>query len=305
MSRCQKELASIRGMEPLLKPRERNAPEEGRPFEGLELALTINGTIQSELKSEEDEDDSCAAQNTRANFERIIEALKANHLPPTVDFVAGRYLDESLAREWLESNNLLGSLTFNRVTARNNASSDFLADLKRNEEALAPLWNRYARSRKYFRFQRLKESFEERAREDIRGSLATAGYTIVPGTIDSRDWRFTQVRCRAVARGDEQCAAYAKQAFYSLLFDSTQKAREATTRIAGREAKQILMVEASQFTADTLSETLAWYKRLGASFISLDDALKDPIYVTPPTRDSLAVTVFREVKRLQVGGEEE
>jgi hypothetical protein len=305
MSRCQKELSSIRGMEPLLKTRDRSAAEdEGRPFEGLDLALTINGTIQSEA-AEEDEDDSCASQNTRRNFERIIEALRANQMPPTVNFVAGRYLDESLESQWLENHNLLGSLTFTRKSARKKAASEFIDDLKRNEEALAPLLKKHSQPRLYFRFQRLKESKDEQGRAEVRSFLARAGYTIAPGTIDSRDWRFAQIHCSATARGDEPCAVFVKQAFYSLLFDTTQKAREATKQLIGRESKQILMVEASQFTADTLAETLQWYKRLGARFVSLDDALKDPLYQTGPAGDVQAVSVFQEVKRLQSGGEEE
>jgi hypothetical protein len=128
----------------------------------------------------------------------------------------------------------------------------------------------------------------------------------VPATIDSRDWKFAQIYCGALARGDRACGDYVKQAFHSLLFDTTQKARQATRNIAGADGKQVLMLEASRFTADTLAETIAWYKRMGARFISLDEALRDPIFTTL-THDGQvqAIAVFREVKNLQWGDDDD
>jgi hypothetical protein len=97
------------------------APEspvsDGRPLEGMELALTLNGTIASHMDPQADEDDLCYTENTPENFHKLLDALRRTEMPPTVAFVIGRYLDAELQQEWLASGNLLGNMTFNARAA--------------------------------------------------------------------------------------------------------------------------------------------------------------------------------------------
>ena len=102
----------------------------------------------------------------------------------------------------------------------------------------------------------------------------------MPTTIDAQDGLLIQMYCGAQAKGDSNCVNFIKANFFSLLLDTTVKARAIAKEIAGREIKHILVIRANQLTCDTLAEMIAWFKGLGARFISLDEALSDPFYLT-------------------------
>ena len=94
-----------------------------------------------------------------------------------------------------------------------------------------------------------------------------------------------------------------KAKFKSLLLDTTLRARAAAKSRAGYDVKHILMIGANQFTCDNLGELLAYYRSLGAHFISLDEALKDPIYsIVDEKGKPAARAIMREVKRRQLAG---
>lgn len=303
-ARCRTELTAIPGVEAVLrKPREeeeaRGEVNEGLPFEGLQVALTINGAIRSTGGGEEDEDDWCPAGGEQS-LDKLIAAVKETGVSSTVCFVAGKFLNVGLHEKWLQAGNQLGSLPYTRMRAVHNTAGDFISDIDRNEEVLAPLWRRFPGKTKYFRYPRNKISRDTEVRAGVREHLRSKGYAEAPATIDPRDWRFSQIYCAALARGDNACAEFVKQCFFSYLRDTTQKARAIALELTGRPSKHTLMVEATQFTADNLAEVVAWYKRLGAKFVSLDDALDDPLYEDRGSElDAIALTVARRVKKMR------
>jgi hypothetical protein len=135
----------------------------------------------------------------------------------------------------------------------------------------------------------------------VRAYLKKHNYLEVSATIDAQDNRFSQLSCAAAARADQTCVNLIKANFTTLLLDKTLKARRAAKKMADREVKHILIVGATQFTCDNLSEILAWYRSLGARFITLEEALRDPFHTTPDEKGRLAGrTVIGKVKRQQL-----
>src|SRR5215470_4537048 len=49
---------------------------DGMPFEGMQLALTLNGTIAGHMDPQANVDDVCYAENTPENFHKLLEALR-------------------------------------------------------------------------------------------------------------------------------------------------------------------------------------------------------------------------------------
>jgi peptidoglycan-N-acetylglucosamine deacetylase len=280
-SKCLNELSAIPEMAALRKSR-KNARAETNPklFEGLELALTINGMVTSQVNPEINPDDLCYAQDTRENFDKLVKALADNQIPPTVDFIEGDTFDAGLEAEWLRSGNLLGNYSYDRRKAKNNSPKEFVDNIARNDQLLAQLWKGFPQKRKYFRYPHLKAIRNGPDREIVKAYLKQNSYVEVPITIDAQDALFAQMYCGAQAKGDSDCANLLKANFFSLLLDTTTKARAIAREVAGREIKHILVIRANQLTCDTLAEMLAWFKGLGARFISLDEALSDPIYAT-------------------------
>ncbi|MFY9573610.1 MAG: polysaccharide deacetylase family protein [Blastocatellia bacterium] len=298
MTRCQHELSTIPEVAAAAHKSRNKGAEQS--LQGMEIALTINRMVRSSVDPDRDQDDWCYTENTRENFHKLLNALKQNDLPPTVDFLAGESLDATVQEEWLASGNLIGSMTYAGSSVKKGNAQDFITTLTRNEQALAPLWGKFERKRKYFRYPGLKLGMDDKRRREIRTFLIQNGYLEVPATIDSRDDDFTQPYCAALARGDQMCAAFITATFKSCLLDKTMKARMAARDIAGRDVKQILMIQANQLTSDLLDELLRWYKAMGVRFISLDEALSDPFYATEEVTNT-ANQIIWETKRAQLG----
>ena len=300
MSRCQGELNTIPEVAAAsIKTRNKRPDEAEESIEGMEIALTINRMVRTKIEPDRDQDDWCYTENTPENFQKLVNALKENGIPPTVDFIAAASLDQPLQEEWLRSGNLIGSLTYAGRSVKKGTAQEFISDWTKNEEALAPLWSKFERKQKYFRFPGLKVGIDQRPRE-IRAFLKQNAYIEVPATIDSRDDSFSQPYCAALARGDNVCANFIAATFKSLLLDRTIKARAAAGRIGGHDVKQILMIQANQLTSDLLNELLRWYKAMGVRFISLDEALRDPFYTSDDVTNK-AKQIIRETKRAQLG----
>jgi hypothetical protein len=300
MTRCQEELNSIPEVAAASPKARSKQPDAEGSLEGMQIALTINRMVRSVADPDQDQDDWCYTENTRENFEKIVSALKQNGIPPTVDFVAGDSLDEELQEEWLRSGNLIGSMTFVERAVTKRPAEDTISSIARNETALAPLWNKFERKRKYFRYPFLKLGMDDQRPHQIRAYLKQNGYVEVPATIDPRDDYFSQAYCAALARGDKMCANFVIATFKSTLLDKTIRACTIARQRAGHDLKHILMFQANQLTCDLLGELLRSYKAMGVRFISVDEALGDPFYATEDVT-SKANQIIWETRLGQLG----
>jgi hypothetical protein len=301
MTKCLEEMDRIPEVSALLKSQGRENTDQTRPLEGLEIALTINGMIRSQSNPEDDIDNWCENENSIANLNKLIAALKDNNIPPTVDFVVGQAIDKPMLERWLQSGNLIGNMTYSRIKAKKSEPQKFIDDILLNDRTLAPLLEKYPNSKKYFRYPRLKLSRDAQSRDQIKEFLKTSGYTVAMATIEAPDIHFSDIYCAAKARGNENCANLIKQNFKMLLLDTTLKTRTATKNRTGYDVKLILTVGVNQFTCDYLGEVLSWYQTLGARFISLDEALQDPLYSSVDEKGRpVARAILRETRRLQI-----
>jgi hypothetical protein len=301
MAKCLEEMERIPEVSALLKSQARDYADDKRPLEGLEIALTINGMIRSQSNPEDDIDNWCENENSVANLDKLIAALKHNRMPPTVDFVVGQAIDKTMLERWLSSGNLIGNMTYSRIKAKKSEAQKFIDDIILNDKTLAPLLEKYPASKKYFRYPRLKLSRDAQSREQIKEFLKSSGYTVAMATIEAPDVHFSDIYCAARARGNDSCANLIKENFKMLLLDTTLKTRMATRNRTGYEVKLILTVGVNQFTCDYLGEVLAWYQSLGARFISLDEALQDPLYSSVDEKGRpVARAILRETRRLQI-----
>jgi hypothetical protein len=301
MAKCLEEIDRIPEVAGLLKSQAREYAGEPRPLEGLEIALTFNGMIRSQSDPEDDIDNWCENENSVANLDQLIRALKENKIPPTVDFVVGQAIDYEMLNRWLQSGNLIGNMTYSRTKAKKSQTQKFIDDVMLNDKMLAPLLEKYPTSKKYFRYPRLKLSRDAQSREQIKEFLDANGYTVAMASVEALDAHFSDIYCAARARGNETCVNFIKQSFKMLLLDTTLKTRAATKNRTGYDVKLILIVGVNQFTCDYLGEVLAWYQNLGARFIALDEALRDPLYSSVDEKGRpVARAILRETRRMQI-----
>jgi len=302
MSQCQDELNSLPEVAAWMKARNKQSEQvEGRPLEGMEIALTINRMLPAKVDPGTEESNWCDHENTTENFDKIVAGLKQNEMPPTVDFIVGYAILPETQLGWLASGNLLGNMTFSRKKPKKGTAEEFIQSIELNEQALAPLLAGRPQSKKYFRFPGLTLTSEPQKLAQINAYLKQKGYLVVPATIDSRDEIFSQIYCAALARGDQSCTNLIRTTYKSVLLDRTLKAREAARRIAGRDLRHILMIEANQLTCDTLAELLGWYRALGARFISIDEALADQFYAGDNVTAKAKEIIYESERALTAG----
>jgi peptidoglycan/xylan/chitin deacetylase (PgdA/CDA1 family) len=300
VSKCKEELNTIPEVAALLRAKGKQTDESNsRPLEGMQIALTLNRMVRNKIDPDANADDACFTENTRENFDRLVKALKENNMPQTVDFIVGHTLDLDLQEEWLRGGNLIGNMTFSRWKPKKGTAQEFIDNIERNEQALAPLWEKFPQKRKYFRYPGLRLDSDRQKVGQIRAYLKQKGYSEVPATIDAKDGLFSQSYCAAIARGDHDCANFIKATFKSILLDKSIKARAAAKNIAGHEIKHVLMLRANQLTCDMLADVLSWYKALGAEFITLDEALSDSFYMGESAM-SLSNAIIEETIREQI-----
>src|SRR5215471_447616 len=303
MEKCLAEFRAMPEVDGILQSRA--AAEQGRedaqPFSGMEIALTLNGAIRSTADPDADVDDLCYKQNNVENLKNLIDTLKQNDMPPTVDFVSAKNLDPEMAELWLASGNLLGNLTYDNRRVIQVGAEDFVTDISAADEQLAAIWRKHGQAVKYFRYPAFKRAKDDSSRETVERYLSKTGYVTVPCTIESMDDRFADIYCKALDEGDKSCASLVKVNYYPVLMDTTLRARAVAREIAGRETSQILVLYLNQLTFDTLGQTLAWYRRLGAKFIGLDQALGDSFFkAAPGGGDPTGRTIVRAVRDEQM-----
>src|ERR1700730_9490110 len=175
MTLCQEELNSVPEIAAASKVRNKQ-PDDEASLQGMEIALTINRMVRSKADPDQDQDDWCYTENTRENFEKLVRALKENDLPSTVDFLSGDCLDQELQEEWLKSGNQIGSMTSEGLSVKKRSAEEFISTVARNEQAIAPLWAKFERKQKYFRYPTLKLGMDDQRPRDVRAYLKENRY---------------------------------------------------------------------------------------------------------------------------------
>lgn len=243
----------------------------------------------------------------RKMTDNFLAAIK-KHEMPVVGFVNESLLyrtgetDARLAvlRQWIEGGVELGNHTFSHMGFSNAKLADYEDDFIHGESVTRLLMR--PNKPRYFRhpfLQMAKTPDDEKA---FQAFIAARGYKAAPVTIDILDWMIVAALSKARAQGDEaqvKCVGEEYLKFAAQKFDyCDQMAQE----LFGRPIKHILLLHANELTAENLDALAVMLKGKGYKFISVEQALQDPIYQWPEkyqgTSDWLALWAFNKGKQL-------
>jgi cellulose synthase (UDP-forming) len=215
--------------------------------------------------------------------DQLIEVLRRHGIRDAVGFVNGGQIADTpqhgvVLEHWIAAGYRLGNHTFGHVDLDRTGPDAFLADVERNE----PVIMRYAGPEpdRMLRYPYLHEGATLSEREGVRRELRERRYQIVPVTVDFYDWAWNEMYARcggspgaaaALTRGVQEAALRA--------LDWSEKTADTLVR---RPIKQILLLHISAFVALTLDDLLSAYEARGVRFISVGDALEDPVYGIDP-----------------------
>jgi peptidoglycan-N-acetylglucosamine deacetylase len=115
-------------------------------------------------------------------------------------------------------------------------------------------------------------------RRKIEAFLKGKKYIIAPVTIDPSDWKFNTDYMKAVKDGDVEKATKIGADYVNYVKEITQYFMELSERNLGRQIKHIFLIHMNQINAAYLDKILEGYQQSGWQFVSIDEALEDPVY---------------------------
>ncbi len=179
---------------------------------------------------------------------------------------------------WLAGGFVLGNHTANHPNIHRMTVEAWLADVEAGDiggPTSAP---------KYFRHPYLFTGETPEKKAAMAAGLAQRGYTVAPVTIDNNDWMFAAVYRKADLAGDEALKRRIGEAYVEHMADVLDHYEPYGAELAGgREPAQVLLLHANHLNRDWYPQIHALYLKRGYRFVSLDEALKDPVYALPET----------------------
>lgn len=195
---------------------------------------------------------------------RILEALKA-HRAPAVAFVNCEAAWPEVLAQWEQAGVELGNHQARHDDLREVAVETWL------EGAHACSAELRARGElRYFRYPYLRRGNDAETRDTVRRELEASGLTIAPVSIDNHEWMLASEYAKGNARAAELYPGH--------LVAASEHFRDEARRSQGRDVKHVLLLHANTLNADHLDAALTALENTGAVFITLDEALADPVY---------------------------
>lgn len=227
-------------------------------------------------------------EDMRGITSRLLASLKRNGVP-IIGFVNERKLYRrgevdartELLRAWLEAGGELGNHTFSHINLRRAPLAAYEEDVVRGETVTRMLLEERGMKMRYFRHPYLWTGETPEYKEGLAKFLAARNYTVAPVTIDNDDYVFADVYFKLKKRGDAETAKRVADAYVPYMesvFDFFEKLSAETF---GREIRHVLLLHANEINADRFDELAAMLKRRGYTFVTLEEALKDPAYAEP------------------------
>ncbi len=209
-------------------------------------------------------------------------ALDAHGAPATL-FAIGHQLDGNpegvaLLRRWLAAGVGVGNHTVRHRALDAVPTPDFLADVDRASAMLEPLLAEYGQRLRHFRAPYLLDGGTAAKQGALLRHLDRRGLANAPATFAVEDWRFNAdyEATENEARRREIGAAYLRHV-EAVIGDYEALGRE----VAGREVAHVLLLHANTINRDYLGAVLSELVGRGYQFVTLGEALRDPVYREP------------------------
>lgn len=235
--------------------------------------------------------------------EKTLTVIKKNQIP------AFGFVNESLLyipnetdariailKSWIESGVELGNHTFSHIGFKDATLSDYEDDFIRGEAVTKMLMKN--RKIRYFRHPFLQMGADFETEKNFEEFIGKRGYKIAPVTADTMDWMFLFAYLKAKNANDKLMMKQVSDDYLKYVsnrFDYTEKA---TNEIFGHPIKHILLMHANELNSDNFDELIKLLKRKNYRFITLEEALIDPVYQYPEkyiaTSDWLSLWAFNK-----------
>ncbi len=227
---------------------------------------------------------------------KIVAAMKEEHLPPVYGFVNGILTEEEplstpMLKDWRDAGLPLGNHTWSHMNLNQHSLAEWEADTLKNEALLKSYMG--SEDWHWLRYPNLAEGDTTQKREGARKFLAEHGYKIAGVTMSFGDYLYNAPYARCVAKNDAASVAQLEASYLAAADATIDYTRAMSKALYGRDIPYVLLMHVGALDARMLPRLLKLYRDKGFTFISLQDAEKDPFYKNdldlslPPVPDTL------------------
>lgn len=210
--------------------------------------------------------------------ERILAGLRANGAPVAVFANCQKLRTEALLL-WQRAGATVGNHTATHLSLDAQGPDDaWWKDVKDCDEQLRSALGEPVR---FFRFPYLRYGKTREFHAQAAQKLASIGYTVAHVTAATSEWLLAGYYEEALKKQDAALTRELSTAYVDHMLESLQAARDLALKRTGRDVAQITLGHVNRLTADHLPDVLAALRARGWQFVSLREALEDPVYAMP------------------------
>lgn len=213
--------------------------------------------------------------------QKLIAAMHEAHMPPAYGFVNGVQTEREplsipVLQIWRDAGLPLGNHTWSHPSLNQESLADWQLDFLKNE----PLLQKYMGKEDWhwIRFPFLAEGETLEKRAAARTFLAQRGYKIAAVTMSFGDYAYNEPYARCVAQGNSAAIAQLETNYLEAAGTTIDYSRGMAKALYGHDIPYVLLMHIGAFDARMLPRLLKLYRERGFSFITLEEAEKDPFY---------------------------
>jgi beta-lactamase regulating signal transducer with metallopeptidase domain/peptidoglycan/xylan/chitin deacetylase (PgdA/CDA1 family) len=217
--------------------------------------------------------------------DKMLKGLAAHHIT-AVGFVGEGMLYRegqteariNILRKWLDRGHELGNQGYMHKSLYKTPLAEYEENVIRGEQVTRSLMQERGKRLRYYSYPFLNTGPNLETKRAFEGFLKERGYTIHPVTIDNMEWIFSNAYAEARKHNDTETMRRIVEEYIPYMERVFEHYERLSVKAAGREIPQVLMLTASRLNADHLDKLAEMLKRRGYHFVSLEQALQDPIY---------------------------
>lgn len=217
--------------------------------------------------------------------QRTLAILDQHHVPPVYGFVNAKGLEGNrdgadALRAWVAGGERVGNHTYSHSDLNAETSEAFLQDVYQNEPVLELLSK--SDDWRWFRYPYLREGDTLAKRRTVRAALQDRGYRIAQVTLDYEDYLWNTAYARCAGKGDPDAVRWLRSSYLSAAAAYIDADRQMTRLVFGHEISYVLLLHLGAFSDTILADLLELLSKKGLSFVTLEEAERDPIYQLDP-----------------------
>jgi hypothetical protein len=226
-----------------------------------------------------------AGYSRESVVDAMIKTFKKHSLTGIYGFPHTSPLDQdrgliSIFEHWCDSGHHLANHTHCHACLNWVSAKTYCDDIKRAEDHIGHLIEKAPT--RYFRYAMDMSGEAERKRGEVEDFLLANGYENAPITAWFGDFAWIAPYYRAVESKDSAALAMLRKSFVEAALFQLQNHARAAKQMFGRDLPYIWLIHATPIAADMLDEVITTFKDAGVRFVSLEDAMRDPIHKAMP-----------------------